>query len=116
MNGQQRYEEDAIVSCKGHRAVNIEAIPTTTELRLSCSQNSSELTFQLQTVQKGIVSISFVWDGVWLAKDSRAPLRPKEFALGLNDEIVILSLALAGRVNSAVLASSLRNYFESLCN
>ncbi len=58
MNGQQRYEEDTIVSCKGHRAVNIEAIPTTTELRLSCSQNLSELTFQLQTVQKGIVSIS----------------------------------------------------------
>jgi hypothetical protein len=29
--------EDAIVSCKGYRAVNIEDIPTTTELRLSCS-------------------------------------------------------------------------------
>jgi hypothetical protein len=56
--------EDAIVSCKGYRAVNIEDIPTTTELRLSCSQNSSELTFQLQTAQKGIVRISFVWDGV----------------------------------------------------
>ena len=56
--------EDAIVSCKGYRAVNIEDIPTITELRLSCSQNSNELTFQLQTARKGIVYISFVWDGV----------------------------------------------------
>jgi len=56
--------EDAIVSCKGYCAVNIEDIPTTTELRLSCSQNSNELTFQLQTARKGIVYISFVWDGV----------------------------------------------------
>jgi hypothetical protein len=52
--------EDAIVSCKRYRAVNIKDIPTTTELRLSCSQNSSELTFQLQTTRKGIVRISFV--------------------------------------------------------
>jgi hypothetical protein len=28
-----------------------------------------------------------------MARDLRDPLRPKEFALGLNDEIVILSLA-----------------------
>jgi hypothetical protein len=56
--------EDAIASCKGYRAVNIEDIPTTTELRLSCSQNSNELTFQLQTTRKGIVCISFVWAGV----------------------------------------------------
>jgi hypothetical protein len=56
--------EDAIASCKGYRAVNIEDIPTTTELRLSCSQNSSELTLHLQTARKGIVCISFVWDGV----------------------------------------------------
>jgi hypothetical protein len=41
--------------------------------RLSCSQNSNELTFQLQTARKGIVRISFVWDGVWLAKDFRDP-------------------------------------------
>jgi hypothetical protein len=28
-----------------------------------------------------------------MARDLRDPLRPKEFALGLNNEIVILSLA-----------------------
>jgi hypothetical protein len=54
--------EDAIASCKGYRAINIKDIPITTELRLSCSQNSNELTFQLQTVRKGIVCISFVWE------------------------------------------------------
>ena len=52
--------EDAIASCKGYHAVNIEDIPTTTELRLSYSQNLNELTFQLQTTRKGIVRISFV--------------------------------------------------------
>jgi hypothetical protein len=56
--------EGTIVSFKGYRAVNIEDIPITTELRLSCLQNSNELTFQLQTARKGIVYISFVWDGV----------------------------------------------------
>ena len=56
--------EDAIVLCKGYCAVNIKDILTTTKLRLSCSQNSNELTFQLQTARKGIIYISFVWDGV----------------------------------------------------
>jgi hypothetical protein len=37
------------VLCKGYCAVNIEDIPTTTKLRLSCSQNLNELTFQLKT-------------------------------------------------------------------
>jgi len=39
---------------------------------------------------------------------------PKEFALRLNDEMMVLSLDLAGRVNSVVLASSLRNYYKPL--
>jgi hypothetical protein len=56
--------EDMIASCKGYYAVNVEDIPTTTELRLSCLQNSNELKFQLQIARKGIVCISFVWDGV----------------------------------------------------
>ena len=56
--------EDIIASCKGYHAINIEDIPTTTELRLSCLQNSNELKFQLQITRKGIVCISFLWDGV----------------------------------------------------
>jgi len=39
--------EDAITSYKGYRAINIEDILTTTELRLSYLQNLNELTFQL---------------------------------------------------------------------
>ncbi|KAI9654258.1 MAG: hypothetical protein M1829_000952 [Trizodia sp. TS-e1964] len=56
--------EEATVSRKGYYAVNIEDIPATTELQLSCPQNSNELTFHLHTTRKGIVRISFVWDGV----------------------------------------------------
>jgi hypothetical protein len=52
--------EDTVISCKEYRAINIEDIPTTTELRLSYSQNSNELTLQLQTARKGIVHISFI--------------------------------------------------------
>jgi hypothetical protein len=54
--------EDVIVLCKKHRVVNIDDIPTTTELHLSCSPHgSNELTFQVQSAGKGIVCISFVW-------------------------------------------------------
>ncbi|KAF8846614.1 hypothetical protein BDZ45DRAFT_812194 [Acephala macrosclerotiorum] len=43
--------------------VNVEDIPTTTELRLSCPLGSNELTIQLQNAWKGIICIAFVWDG-----------------------------------------------------
>jgi len=56
--------EDMIALYKGYYAVNIEDIPTTTKLRLSCLQNSNKLKFQLQIAQKGIICISFVWDRV----------------------------------------------------
>jgi hypothetical protein len=36
-----------------------------------------------------------------MARDLRDPLRPKEFALGLNDEIVILSLAISAAVSKS---------------
>ncbi|KFY42047.1 hypothetical protein V494_02643 [Pseudogymnoascus sp. VKM F-4513 (FW-928)] len=54
--------EDATVLCKNNRVVNIDDIPTTTELHLSFSlHGSNEITFQLQSAGKGIVCISFVW-------------------------------------------------------
>lgn len=56
--------EDAMVLCKEYRVVEIEDIPTTTELQLSCSPHgSNELAFELRTAGKGIVCISFVWGG-----------------------------------------------------
>ncbi|KFY04962.1 hypothetical protein O988_00372 [Pseudogymnoascus sp. VKM F-3808] len=54
--------EDATVLWKKNRVVNIDDIPTTTELHLCSSPHgSNELTFQLQSAGKGIVCISFVW-------------------------------------------------------
>jgi hypothetical protein len=60
--------EDAAMWSKGHQVVDIGDIPTTTELQLNCSDNSNELTIQLQNDQKGIVCFRFVWEG------SRCPL------------------------------------------
>lgn len=54
--------DDVIVLCKKDRVVNIDDIPTTTELHLSClPHGSNELTFHLQSAGKGIVCISLVW-------------------------------------------------------
>lgn len=50
--------EDAVQSKKNH-LVDIKDIPNTTELQLRCSDNSSELTIQLQGGQKGLVCFIF---------------------------------------------------------
>jgi len=45
---------------KRYQIIDIRDIPTT-ELQLSCSDNSNELTVQLQHGQKGIVCLTFAW-------------------------------------------------------
>jgi hypothetical protein len=47
---------------QGLRIVDIEDIPTATELQLDCSLASNELTFQLQNEQMGTIHIAFVRD------------------------------------------------------
>ena len=52
--------EDAAWS-KKYQLIDVRDIPTTTQLQLSCSDNSNELTIQLQHGQKGIVCFTFAW-------------------------------------------------------
>jgi hypothetical protein len=55
--------KDNIALSRGYHVVDIESIPTTTELQLDCLHDSNELTFQLRTARRGLVYISFVWEG-----------------------------------------------------
>jgi hypothetical protein len=52
---------DADIQRKELRVVDIKDIPTATELQLDCSPDSKELIVQLQSGQKGIIYIGFVW-------------------------------------------------------
>jgi hypothetical protein len=52
--------EDAAMWSKRYQIIDIRDIPTT-ELQLSCSDNSNELTIQLQHSQKGILCFTFAW-------------------------------------------------------
>jgi hypothetical protein len=54
--------EDATARRQGLRIVDIEDIPTATELQLDCSLASKELAFQLRNGRKGMIYIAFVWD------------------------------------------------------
>lgn len=54
---------EAVIGSREYSIVNIEDIPTIAELQLNCPHGSNELTIQLQSAWKGIICISFVWDG-----------------------------------------------------
>jgi len=63
--------EDSIALSLGYHVVDIENILTTAELQLDCSHNSKELTFQLQIAQRGLVCISFAWEGDTISTSER---------------------------------------------
>lgn len=54
--------EDNTELSRGNDVIEVENIPTTAELRMDCSHDSNELTFQLRTVQPGLICVSFVWE------------------------------------------------------
>ena len=54
--------EEGAERSKELRTVEVENIPTTEELRMHCSQDSSELKVQLQMGEKGIINIAFMWN------------------------------------------------------
>lgn len=54
--------EDNTALSRGHHIIEVENIPTTTEIRMECLHNSNELIFQLRTAHKGLVFVSFVWN------------------------------------------------------
>ncbi|KAH8762777.1 hypothetical protein BGZ57DRAFT_571030 [Hyaloscypha finlandica] len=49
---------------RDNHIIELENIPTTAELKMDCSHDSNELTFQLRTAQMGIICISFAWEEV----------------------------------------------------
>jgi len=55
--------EDTGVWSEGYQVVDIKDIPTTTELQLNCSDTSNELSIQLQNDRKGLICLTFVWEG-----------------------------------------------------
>jgi hypothetical protein len=57
--------EDGSTLSQIDHIVNVENIPTTTELKLDCLHDSNELTFQLQIAQRRLVCISFRWKGTF---------------------------------------------------
>jgi hypothetical protein len=61
--------KDSIALSRGYHVVDIENIPTTAKLRLDCLQDSNELIFQLQSAQRGLICISFVWEGERISTD-----------------------------------------------
>jgi hypothetical protein len=73
--------EDSIALSQGYHVVDIENIPTTAELQLDCSHNSKELTFQLRIAQRGLVCISFAWEGDTISTSER----DKESAIKAED-------------------------------
>ncbi|KAH7303692.1 hypothetical protein BKA65DRAFT_225965 [Rhexocercosporidium sp. MPI-PUGE-AT-0058] len=46
-----------------HFIVNVEDIPTTPELRLSCPHRSNKLTIRFQNAWKSTICVAFVWGG-----------------------------------------------------
>jgi len=57
-----QIEDDTVLSRDNH-IIEVENIPTTEELKMDCSHDSSELTFQLRSAQRGLICISFAWEG-----------------------------------------------------
>ena len=55
--------EDSVALSRRYHIINIENIPTTTELQLDCLYDSNEIAFQLRTARRGMVCVSFVWEG-----------------------------------------------------
>ncbi|KAH6700685.1 hypothetical protein BKA61DRAFT_207718 [Leptodontidium sp. MPI-SDFR-AT-0119] len=47
---------------RDNHIIELENIPTTAELKMDCSHDSNELTFQLRTAQRGLICISFAWE------------------------------------------------------
>jgi len=58
-----QIEDDAGLSRDNH-IIEVENIPTIAELKMDCSHDSNQLTFQLQSAHKGLICISFAWDEV----------------------------------------------------
>ena len=54
--------EASIALSRGYHLIDVESIPTTTELQVDCSHESKELKLQLRTGRQGLVCISFTWD------------------------------------------------------
>ncbi|TVY31847.1 hypothetical protein LSUB1_G008297 [Lachnellula subtilissima] len=53
--------EDAVTGIEVSSVVDIQDIPTSTEMQLDCSQSSNELTVQVQIIQNKLIHISFKW-------------------------------------------------------
>jgi hypothetical protein len=54
---------DIVVWNRYYQSVNIEDIPTTSEIQLNCPDSSNELTIRLQGDREVEIYIAFVWDG-----------------------------------------------------
>lgn len=61
--------EDNTELSRGYRIIEVENIPTTAKLKMDCSHDSNELTFQLRTAQRGLVCISFAWEEVTIGEN-----------------------------------------------
>ncbi|KAH7411472.1 hypothetical protein BKA64DRAFT_382145 [Cadophora sp. MPI-SDFR-AT-0126] len=56
-----QIEDDSGLSRDNH-IIEVENIPTTAELKMDCSHDSNELTFQLRSAHRGLICISFAWE------------------------------------------------------
>jgi hypothetical protein len=61
--------EDNTELSRAYRIIEVENIPTTAELKMDCSHDSNELTFQLRTAQRGLVCISFAWEEITISEN-----------------------------------------------
>jgi hypothetical protein len=63
-----QIDDNPALSRSDH-TIEVENIPTTAELKMDCSHDSNELTFQLRTAQRGLVCISFAWEEVTISEN-----------------------------------------------
>lgn len=54
-------EDDTALSRDNHM-IEVENIPTKAELKMNCSYDLNELTFQLRSAHSGLICISFAWE------------------------------------------------------
>jgi hypothetical protein len=66
---------DAAVEGKDYSVVNIENIPTSTELPLKCPHGSNELTIQFRSSWNVIICVVFVWDRALIGTEAQRARR-----------------------------------------